>query len=282
MPPERIASGIDDMFRLLTGGARTAMPRQQTLEASIEWSHDLLDDAERTVLHRLGVFIGGFTSEAAEHVVAAFRSRPLRRVRRVGSAGRQVARDRRRERALPPARDRPCVHADTDAIGRFGGGHTCGTCRGHWPRSSAGDSTAEFPSEAVDAEVIAELANLTARSGGRCNRGRDLAVDLLRPLARGWMRRRRTARCSPGRPGCSRRRSTTSRSAISSLPNCRCSPRSPAASRCSARRPRHGPLRSGRAIVTCSAGPVGPSVSAPTSVTRRRSHTWKPAWQQHA
>ena len=70
MHPRRIAAGLDDRFRILTGGARTAMPRQQTLEASVEWSHELLDDSERAVLRRLSVFAGGFTVEAAEAVCA--------------------------------------------------------------------------------------------------------------------------------------------------------------------------------------------------------------------
>ncbi|RWQ49510.1 hypothetical protein [Mesorhizobium sp.] len=68
MPPARIAAALDDRFRLLTGGARTVLPRQQTLETSVAWSHDLLDDAERALLRRLSVFAGGFTLDAAEHV----------------------------------------------------------------------------------------------------------------------------------------------------------------------------------------------------------------------
>ena len=66
----RIAAGLDDRFRLLTGGSRTATPCQRTLEASVEWSHQLLDDTERAVLRRLAVFAGGFTLEAAEAVCA--------------------------------------------------------------------------------------------------------------------------------------------------------------------------------------------------------------------
>ena len=67
--PARIAAGLDDRFRLLTGGARTATPRQQTLEASVGWSHDLLDPDERIAFRRLSVFASGFTVEAAEGVV---------------------------------------------------------------------------------------------------------------------------------------------------------------------------------------------------------------------
>ncbi|WP_426570793.1 helix-turn-helix transcriptional regulator [Aquihabitans sp. McL0605] len=70
MHPERIAAGLDDRFRLLTGGDRLAMPRQQTLEASMAWSYELLDAAESATLRRLSVFAGGFTLEAAELVGA--------------------------------------------------------------------------------------------------------------------------------------------------------------------------------------------------------------------
>ncbi len=69
---EQIARELDVRFRLLTGGARTVVERQQTLKASIDWSHDLLDAAERVALRRLGVFSGPFTVSAAEAVVAAF------------------------------------------------------------------------------------------------------------------------------------------------------------------------------------------------------------------
>lgn len=70
LPIERLSSGLDDMFRLLSGGSRVAMPRQQTLLASIEWSVDLLDERERAVLRRLSVFHGSFEMEAAEVVAA--------------------------------------------------------------------------------------------------------------------------------------------------------------------------------------------------------------------
>ncbi len=70
MPPARIAAALDDRFRLLTGGGRTVLPRQQTLELSVAWSHDLLDDAEKALLRRLSVFVGGFTLEAAEAICA--------------------------------------------------------------------------------------------------------------------------------------------------------------------------------------------------------------------
>jgi predicted ATPase len=64
----QIATGLRDRFGLLTGGARTAVPRQQTLEASVAWSYDLLAEPERAMLRQLSVFSGGFTLEAAEAV----------------------------------------------------------------------------------------------------------------------------------------------------------------------------------------------------------------------
>jgi len=68
LPVEKIAERLDDRFRLLTGGSRTALPRQQTLRAMIDWSYDLLNDKERTVFRRLSVFSGGWTLEAAEQI----------------------------------------------------------------------------------------------------------------------------------------------------------------------------------------------------------------------
>jgi DNA-binding CsgD family transcriptional regulator len=70
LTPDRILDGLADRFRLLTGGARTAVARQQTLQASVEWSHDLLSDRERVLFRRLATFSGGFTLEAAESVSA--------------------------------------------------------------------------------------------------------------------------------------------------------------------------------------------------------------------
>jgi predicted ATPase/class 3 adenylate cyclase len=65
---EQISKRLDDRFRLLTSGARTALPRQQTLRALIDWSYDILSNNERLLLRRLSVFAGGWTLEAAEEV----------------------------------------------------------------------------------------------------------------------------------------------------------------------------------------------------------------------
>ncbi|MEU6620625.1 BTAD domain-containing putative transcriptional regulator [Streptomyces litmocidini] len=67
----QIADRLDDRFRLLTSGARTVLPRQQTLRAVVDWSWELLDEAERAVLRRLAVFTGGCDLTAAEAVCAS-------------------------------------------------------------------------------------------------------------------------------------------------------------------------------------------------------------------
>jgi non-specific serine/threonine protein kinase len=69
--PQQIADHLDQRFRILTGGARTALPRQQTLAAAIDWSYRLLDERERLLFERLAVFQGGFDLEAAQQVCAS-------------------------------------------------------------------------------------------------------------------------------------------------------------------------------------------------------------------
>ncbi|MEU6258820.1 BTAD domain-containing putative transcriptional regulator [Streptomyces sp. NPDC047043] len=68
LTPRQIADRLDDRFRLLTSGSRTALPRQQTLRAVVDWSWDLLDERERTVLREASVFAGGWDLAAAEAV----------------------------------------------------------------------------------------------------------------------------------------------------------------------------------------------------------------------
>jgi predicted ATPase/DNA-binding winged helix-turn-helix (wHTH) protein len=70
LKPAEIAARLEDVFRLLTGGSRSALPRQQTLRATIDWSVSLLSPAEQTVLRRLSVFVDGTTLEGATAVAA--------------------------------------------------------------------------------------------------------------------------------------------------------------------------------------------------------------------
>ncbi|NOH01888.1 MAG: tetratricopeptide repeat protein [Chloroflexi bacterium] len=68
MSVEQMASRLGDVFSLLTSGSRTALPRQQTLRALIEWSYDLLSESEKNLFRRLSVFSGGWSLEAAESI----------------------------------------------------------------------------------------------------------------------------------------------------------------------------------------------------------------------
>ncbi|MEU3341591.1 BTAD domain-containing putative transcriptional regulator [Streptomyces sp. NPDC006668] len=68
LTPRQIADRLDDRFRLLTSGSRTVLPRQQTLRAVVDWSWELLDERERTVLREVSVFAGGWDLTAAEAV----------------------------------------------------------------------------------------------------------------------------------------------------------------------------------------------------------------------
>ncbi|HET6277013.1 MAG TPA: adenylate/guanylate cyclase domain-containing protein [Candidatus Cybelea sp.] len=68
LPPRQLAQKLDERFRVLTGGSRSALPRQQTMRALIDWSHDLLAEPEQRLFRRLAIFVGGWTLEAAEAV----------------------------------------------------------------------------------------------------------------------------------------------------------------------------------------------------------------------
>ena len=65
LKPRQLRDRLDERFRVLTAGSRAALPRQQTLRATIDWSYDLLEERERTLFRRLGIFVGGFRIEGA-------------------------------------------------------------------------------------------------------------------------------------------------------------------------------------------------------------------------
>jgi len=77
LSPEQIAARLADRFGLLTGGSRLALPRQQTLRATLDWSYGLLTETEQTLLRHLSVFAGGWTLEAAEAVCSCVELREL-------------------------------------------------------------------------------------------------------------------------------------------------------------------------------------------------------------
>src|SRR5579863_4730179 len=68
LPPRQLVQKLDERFRVLTGGNRAALPRQRTMRALIDWSHDLLSEPEQRLFRRLAIFVGGWTLDAAEAV----------------------------------------------------------------------------------------------------------------------------------------------------------------------------------------------------------------------
>ena len=124
----QIGQHLDDRFRLLSGGCRTAPPRRRTLRATLDWSHDLLSAPERALFRRLAVFAGGWTLEAAE-AVGAGRGAPAETVldlltRLVDrslvevDAAPVVARYRLLETVREYARERLAAGGEADAVRR--------------------------------------------------------------------------------------------------------------------------------------------------------------------
>jgi predicted ATPase len=89
---EQILEKLQDPLGLLTTGSRTAAARHRTLRATLQWSYELLSEAERVLLRRLSVFIGGFTLEAAEEVCSREGIEETRSPRPTLSVGGQIAR----------------------------------------------------------------------------------------------------------------------------------------------------------------------------------------------
>ncbi len=106
-----LAAQLDDRFRLLAGGRRTALPRHQTLQATLDWSYELLTEPERVVLRHLAIFAGGFTMQAARAVAA---DDEIAAAEAVDCVANQIAGDRGfwgREGALSAARNDPSLCA---------------------------------------------------------------------------------------------------------------------------------------------------------------------------
>lgn len=85
LSPEQLAQRLDERFRVLTGGDRSALPRQQTMRALIDWSYDLLTDDERALFRTLSIFAGGFTLETASAVCSTEQSDELAVLDRLSS-----------------------------------------------------------------------------------------------------------------------------------------------------------------------------------------------------
>lgn len=181
---ERLAEGLDDRFRLLTGGARTAVARQRTLLASVEWSHDLLEPAEKAAFGRLAVFAAPFELDAAEFVAA---DEELDRTeifdllaRLVDKSLVQHAGDR--YWLLETLRQYGLEHGDPRELAAARDRHLA------WFRRRANGWAAErevLTQRAAD-EIAAEKPDLIAALDWSLRPGRAPAIALLQPLGVTW------------------------------------------------------------------------------------------------
>jgi predicted ATPase/class 3 adenylate cyclase/DNA-binding CsgD family transcriptional regulator len=185
---ERLAEGLDDRFRLLTGGARTAMARQRTLLASVEWSYDLLEPAEQALFRRLAVFASPFSLEAAEAVAADENLDRLEvfdlLARLVDKSLVQHSGDR--YRMLETLRQYGLERAD-DAreLALVRDRHL-----GWFRRRAEGWATdREVATVSVVAEIAAEIPDLIAAVDWSLGLDRVPAIDLLQPLSTFWLHR---------------------------------------------------------------------------------------------
>jgi len=206
---ERLADGLDDRFRLLTGGARTAVARQRTLLASVEWSHDLLEPAEKALFGRLAVFAAPFTLEAAEWVAA---DAALDRVEVFDLLARLVDKSLvqhggDRYWLLETLRQYGLEHGDARELTAARDRHLA-WCR---RRAASWAADREVLSERVAAEIAAEGPDLIAALDWSLGSGRTPAIELLQPLGATWPWRgahaearavsdRALARFAPGSP----------------------------------------------------------------------------------
>ncbi len=160
MTPGQIAQRLDERFKLLTGGSRTALPRQRTLQAAVDWSYQLLGEDEQVVLQEASVFVGGWTLEQAEAVCGGERLGPW-----------EVA------DALTALVDRSMAQFDPIA-GRYSLLETI--------RHYAAERLLETGSQAVRDRHLAWFANLAERA----------YAHRSRPAAREWLARLETDRAN--------------------------------------------------------------------------------------
>jgi len=185
---ERLAAGLDDRFRLLTGGARTAMARQRTLLASVEWSYELLEPDEQALFRRLAVFGAPFSLEAAEEVAAA---EDLDRLEVFDLLARLVdkslvLREGDRYRMLETLRHFALERAsDAVELEKLRDRHLAWFRR----RAASWGAERELLSERAGAEITAESPDLIAAVDWSLGRDRAHAIELLQALGSMWVPR---------------------------------------------------------------------------------------------
>ncbi len=187
---EQINARIIDRFKLLNAGSRAALPRQQTLRATIDWSFDLLDADERAVLRRLAIFAGGFTLEAAsyvasdapidEYAVVDLLSQLVERSLVVADTNDSGARYRLLETTRAYALDKLAEAEETDVIRRRHAQYFCRrfeTAADDWMRLPDGEWHAIYPPERDNVRAALDWAFGT---------GGDAAIGVALAGAVGW------------------------------------------------------------------------------------------------
>ena len=168
---EQINARLDDRFKLLTGGSRTALPRQQTLRGTLDWSHGLLTEHERVVLRRLAIFTGGFTLEAAAAVASDESIDEFAVIDVLSQLVAALAGRRRHERggrALPAARDHPRLCAGEARRGRRNRRHQASACAAFAIGSSAPPTTGcACPTRTGARSTFPSATTFARRSTGR-------------------------------------------------------------------------------------------------------------------
>ena len=179
---EEVAAHLDDRFRILTGGRRTALPRHQTLWATLDWSYELLSEPERVILRRLAVFAGVFRLEAASAVIASCEIAPAEVVEGIanlvakslvtGVAGSTVARYRLLDTTRAYALENLAESGERDRLARRHAEHY----RDLFERAEA--ELDARPADEWLAEYAAEIDNLRAALDWAFSPGGDAAVGV--------------------------------------------------------------------------------------------------------
>ena len=191
-----ILDSLHDRFRLLTGGARTAVRRQQTLRASVDWSHALLTEPERVLFRRLAVFLGGFDLDAAQAVAGGGdveRYQVLDQLTLLVDKSLVVADDsggRTRYRLLETVRQYAPGKTRRIRRGRRRARRATATTTRRWPPLLDAPAGSDYEQRIEQAEI--EIDNLRAAFGwSRENSDVELALALASSLQPLWLARGR-------------------------------------------------------------------------------------------
>ena len=217
---DQIAARLDDQFRLLAGGSRVAVPRHQTLQATMDWSYDLLTDDERAVFRRLAVFAGSLSLEAAESICGTDPVDPidvLDLLTRLVDKSLVVAEPTARAATAcsRPSASTPVTSSSRPARRRSSG---AAIATGTRPSSSGprpSSSTAPSPGPGSTGSASSTTTSGRPSSGAQARRRNRSPGSASRRASGGSGRSAATrTRGGPGSSGCSRRSGPTGRSLL--------------------------------------------------------------------